>query len=381
MKTRIRWMTMLLFAALCLSSCTGRPAHSEAAAQAEAAGVQESAQTLPAPVAQAQEPVKTEPAPEEPAKEASVPEEPVEFFTGGITLWAGSDTALVNSKPVQIPAAPFVENGIFFFPLQFIAETLGWEYQYESGVVQLQSSLLWTTLSVGERTLCADGKKAVVTGTYRRFVPGSPEATAADDTYVPVVRDGVVFLPLEFLSTRTDNDTRSQFSFRAQMFPEDGYVIISGHGKENGIGGFYVWDKYDQLPQPLRDGMDELGVVSVSRDDYDVVEYGSNGLFVHVLRLRDGCEDEWQLDGYISAVYTTNPDIPTPRGLRVGEDISRIETTYDSNFYMQLLCITEDDVITKIRFFSYYDADNTIQRQPQTLYMDATEAGGLPSSE
>ena len=68
--------------------------------------------------------------------------------------------------------------------------------------------------------------------------------------------------------------------------------------------------------------MEELGTVGFSRDAYDVVEYGANGLFVHVLRLRDGCEDMDRLDGVISSVYTTNPDIPTLRGLRVGEEIS-----------------------------------------------------------
>lgn len=282
-------------------------------------------------------------------------------FAGGITLYAGSDTALVNSEPVEMPAAPFVENDIFYIPLQFVAETMGWEYQYEDGTVRLQSSLHWTTLTVGERTICADGVDATVTG------------GDAADFYVPVERDGIVFMPLNFLSARTDNDTRSSLSFRTQMFPEDGYVLLSGHGRENGIGGFYVWDIYDNLPEQQRACMRELGVVAVSRDVYNVVEYGADGLFVHVLRLQDGYENTDQLDGYISAVYTTNPDIPTPRGLRVGESVSRISTTYDGDLYMQLLCITEDDSITKIRFFSYYDEDPTILRQPTKLYMDAAD--------
>ena len=41
-------------------------------------------------------------------------------FTGGITLYADSRTAYVNSEPVEMPAAPFVENGNFYIPLQFV---------------------------------------------------------------------------------------------------------------------------------------------------------------------------------------------------------------------------------------------------------------------
>lgn len=299
-------------------------------------------------------------------------------FAGGITLYAGSDTALVNSEPLQMPAAPFVEDEIFYIPLQFVAEILGWDYQYEDGTVRLQSSLHRTTLTVGKRSICIDGIEATGTG----CAPDAPRSACVPDSYVPVERSGIVFIPLNFLSIRTDNDTISQVSFYAQMFPEDGYVIIQGCGKEEGIGGFYVWDIYDNLPAEQRAPMEKLGVVGFSRGAYDVVEYGADGLFVHVLRLRDGCEDWDRLDGVVSAVYTTNPDIPTPRGLRVGDSISRIYTTYDPNFYMQLLCITEGDVITQIRFTSYYDVDERIREQPQNLHMDAATAAGqdvLPS--
>ena len=42
----------------------------------------------------------------------------------------------------------------------------------------------------------------------------------------------------------------------------------------------------------------ELGIVGVSREDYNVVKYGRDGLYVHVLRLQEGKKDTWQgLDG------------------------------------------------------------------------------------
>lgn len=280
-------------------------------------------------------------------------------FTGGITLYAGNDTALVNSEPVKMESAPFIENDAFYIPLQFVAETMGWDYQQEGGTVHLQHGYHWTELTVGTQAICVDGVEANV-------------LSAA----APVEKGGVLFLPLDYLGTRTDNDVRSSLGFYSQLFAEEGYAILCGSGKEDGIGGFYVFDVYDELPEAQRAPMQELGVVGVSREAYDVVEYGADGLFVHVLRLKEGCENEDQLDGLISAVYTTNPDYPTPRGLRVGERISRIYTTYDANFHMHFLCITEDGVITRIRFNSYYDEDANIRTQPTCLHMDAAEAAG-----
>ena len=292
-------------------------------------------------------------------------------FTGGITLYADSRTALVNSEQVQMPAAPFEENGIFYIPLQFVAETMGWAYREEDGRITLSASVHQTALTAGERTIVVDGEEAAV----RRRDGQLPAEDAEEDSYAPLERDGQVFIPLDYLSARTEEDISSKLSFRTQWFSADGYAIVSGRGKENGLGGFYVGDIYDDLPEKQRAGMEELGTVGISRDAYDVAEYGADGLFVHVLRLRDGCEDLDRFDGVISAVYTLDPEIPTPRGLRVGEDVSRIYTTYDSAFYMQLLCLTEDDVITQIRFTCIYDADERIQKQPENLHMDAAAAG------
>lgn len=294
-------------------------------------------------------------------------------FTGGITLYADSRTAYVNSEPVEMPAAPFVENGNFYIPLQFVAKTMGWSYQEQSGTVALASSSHQTTLTVGTRTIRVDDDEATVNSYDWQF----PEEGAESDPYVPLIRDEIVFIPLDFLETRTDRDILSKLSFRTQWFPEERYAILSADGKEEGFCGFYLWDHYDDLPEAQRAGMEELGTVGFSRDAYDVVEYGANGLFVHVLRLRDGCEDMDRLDGVISSVYTTNPDIPTLRGLRVGEEISRIYTTYDESFFMELLCLTEGDVITQIRFrCAYYDDDERIRVQPTCLHMDAETAAG-----
>ena len=105
----------------------------------------------------------------------------------------------------------------------------------------------------------------------------------------------------------------------------------------------------------MTDGFAELGVVGVSREDYDVVKYGRDGLYVHVLRLQAGKEDREGLDGYVSCVYTTSPDYTSPRGLRVGDPAADAEETLETlwgSFEYEL----QDGVICRMGFFSYYDA-------------------------
>ena len=125
---------------------------------------------------------------------------------------------------------------------------------------------------------------------------------------------------------------------------------------EHTLGGISVWDEWDSLPQSVTEGFAELGVVGVSREDYDVVKYGRDGLYVHVLRLQESKDDTWPgLDGSVSCVYTTSPDYPTPRGLRVGDPEASAAETIGAlwgSFEYELT----DGVISRMGFFSYYDA-------------------------
>ena len=310
-------------------------------------------------------------------------------LTGGITMWVGSDIAMVNSVPTKMPAAPFVENGIFFFPVEFTAKTLGWDYSYKDGIVTIAmvhdherpiygskypGGVIIETkrcresvqFEIGSRTMVVNSEDCIVSGDYRIFQPGDPVYTAVDENYISVIRDGVVFAPADFVRHNADLDMIPYSFFSEEQFPDGGYVIFSGKGKENGIGGFYVWDEYDALPEELRGEMNVLGVVGESRDAYDVVEYGKDGLIVHVMRLQEGKEDLDGMDGQIHCVSVTDPAIATPRGLRCGENKERIMETYDSTFYQNFQCTLKDDVITRISFYSYYDVNDFTE---QSLFM------------
>ena len=296
---------------------------------------------------------------------------------GGITMWAGSDIAMVNSIPTQMPAAPFVENDVFYFPVEFTAEALGWDYSFTDGIATIEMvhdhEAYYGTdgvkieakrckesiqLEIGSRNMVTNGKKYLVTGSRRLFQSGAIEHTAVDDSYVPVIRDGIVFAPVDYVRCSENLETLPYPFFCEEQFPEGGYVIFSGAGKETGIGGFFLWDKYDELPEDLRDEMECLGVVGVSRDAYDVVEYGKDGLVVHVMRLQERKEDLDGMDGQIHCVSVTDPTIATPRGLHCGDSKERMMETYDSRFYQNFQCAVKDNLITRISFYSYYDVND-----------------------
>ena len=147
---------------------------------------------------------------------------------------------------------------------------------------------------------------------------------------------------------------------------DGGFYLLSANGvntpdRIGEIGGICLWDAWDMLPKTLTEGFTDLGVVGVSRENYDVVMYGRNGLYVHVLRLQDGKEDtERGLGDRVCGIYTTSPDYPTQRGLRVGDPESRAIELYGEDYLWDTFGYEQQDgVITRIGFFTYYDAWGT----------------------
>ena len=108
-------------------------------------------------------------------------------------------------------SAPFFEEGEFYVPLRFAAETLGWHYAEDGDTITLSATKTWEwgvdfapdggyslrpsdpvtqelELTVGERAFTLNG-----------------EAVESCSAGVPVRRDSVIYLPLDFL-TFSDGD-------------------------------------------------------------------------------------------------------------------------------------------------------------------------------
>lgn len=307
----------------------------------------------------------------EPPEPVETPEEPDygdAAFCGGVTLFAGSPIALVNSEEVTMEGAPFFEGDEFYMPLRFAAETLGWHYAEDGDAITLSATKTWEWgvdfapdggyflrpcepvtqalhLTVGERAFTLNG-----------------DAVESCSAGVPVRRDSVIYLPLDFL-TFSDGDGQQSvpWLFGGSTYdPEAGYAILNGQRNEAGLGGFYIWQNWDELPEVQREGFAESGMLGQSSiGEYNVVEYMRGGLRVHVLRpMTDGTEFSSDYDGAIVGVFTSDPSIATPRGLRPGDAWEKAEQVYDGSFADSLsLRLDEDDNIVELGLHSpYYDS-------------------------
>ena len=303
----------------------------------------------------------------EPVETSEEPDYGDAAFCGGITLFAGDPVALVNSEEVTMEGAPFFENDEFYMPLRFAAETLGWHYAEDGDAITLSAAKTWEwgvdfapdggyflrpcepvtqelELTVGERVFTQNG-----------------DAVESCSAGVPIRRDGMVFLPLDFL---TFSDGKGQQSvpwlFGGSSYdPETGYAILNGQRNEAGLGGFTVWQNWDELPAEQRGGFAEAEMLGQSSiGEYNIVKYTRGGLRVHVLRpMADGTELSGDYDGAIVGVYTSDPDIAAPRGLRPGDSWEKVEQICDSGFADSLsLRLDENDSIVELGLHSpYYD--------------------------
>ena len=323
--------------------------------------------------AQAVEPTETAEAPAEP--EAPEMQEEPDYgeaaFCGGITLFAGDTLALVNSEEAAMEGAPFLAGDDFYVPLRFASETLGWRYAESGDTVTLSATKTWEW----GVAFAPDGGYSLrrcepVTQTFC-FTIGSATVTRNGESFestsmgAPVRKDGVVYLPLN-LRSGGDSAGFGLFDYRPVPVQEDGtlmrrWLILNGQRNEAGLGGFYIWQKWDALPEVQREGFEQAetqpGPLSIG--DYDIVVYTRGGLSVHVLRpMADGTELSGDYDGAITGVYTTDHNLATPRGLRPGDPWERVEQIYDSSFADTLsLRLDENDNLVELGLHSpYYDS-------------------------
>lgn len=165
--------------------------------------------------------LKAEPtAPEsEPTKPEFLPvnPNPVEF----LEIQAGKRYAYTGREQVEMPAAPFVENGVFYFPLQFVAEAMGVQYAFSDGCAYLKYDEHMTQFFTDSPHFIVDGVESQVEGERTLFCEGLPKAPV-DESFTPLLRDGIVFLPVDYLPVE---HRRSYNSFGAQMCPSNENLV------------------------------------------------------------------------------------------------------------------------------------------------------------
>ncbi len=250
-----------------------------------------------------------------------------------VTLCPNVAEALVDGVRTPLPAAPFVENGIFYYPVEAVAQLMGVGYSRSGDTFRLFDSKDDVQLFLNSRQYIRNNQPGLLEGQRRVFAPGY-KYVPIDNSYVPVERDGVVFLPSDFLHAEVG------YFFDEREYsqnPDPGMVIFASRiREERGIGGFYLWHKFDETPPELRAGLHCIGKTDEYEGDYegeyDIMVYTGNGLNVHVLRLRPGEQNTGCFDGMISGIWTTNPEFSTARGLRCGDMPRRAWEIYGYDF-------------------------------------------------
>ena len=165
--------------------------------------------------------------------------------------------------------------------------------------------------------------------------------------------------------SRARCETDGEFYIRIRLVQEDGtltqsWLILNGQRNEAGLGGFHIWQNWDEIPAEQREGFVESGMLGQSSiGEYNVVEYTRGGLSVHVLRpMADGTEFSGDYDGAITGVYASDPNLATTRGLPPGDPWEKVEQVYDGRFADTLsLRLDEEDNIVELGLHSpYYDS-------------------------
>lgn len=268
----------------------------------------------------------------------------------GITLWVDRAEALVDGTLVTLDHAPFVENEVFYLPVEEIARLHGDTVSVEGDTMIVETDAGPYTMYAGQtRVTGPDGTEYTVNHQLRRYSEQYDHRPITKDT-TPRLRDGAAYLPAGF--ARQDQGA-PDYLCGGFSWPWDGFLILdTPRTDEQMCDGFSTLTVFDELPEAQRAKVRETGSLGITGDSYDEVEYRGDGYAIHVARLRPGEEDSAGLDGIIVAIVIDGPQCATARGLRVGDTPQRAWELY--GYLTQFGYEVSNGRITRIAFNSYY---------------------------
>ena len=280
----------------------------------------------------------------------------VKPFVGGITMFVGDEIALVNSVEKRMPAAPFVDHGIFFFPLCFVTEIYGWQYSCTGDIVTVRTPEHVFQYVLNAQTFFVDDIEYTQAGIAMLFDSSASdeERKAAAPYFYPKEKDGVVFFPSGYGSS----EQHSPSLFIISQYVQWNMIIFEGFAEELGFAGIYLQHNWDDLSKEETEGMISCGIIGDALTmGYEVEEYEGRGLHALVLREKaDAKETECGLDGNIISVYATSSETPTPRGVRCGDTELDLLHAYGFAYAFPYLTFGYDannDIVTKVGFHTY----------------------------
>lgn len=241
-----------------------------------------------------------------------------------LTLVADQKEALLNGERVHLPAAPFVQEGTFYIPLEATANLLNGVYSFENNVATVKLSGNVVQYEIGSVNSKVNGTNYAVKDYYCEFY--KPKTITNAEVYVPQSIDGVVFIPINFLSSLREKINVNLDLDCFEAYPDENLVILDLLFNSNGTEDVLLYDRYDDLAKDFRSELKFAGVVD-NVLNYAVEEYSNDDIHVYVLRL-ESLEDIEEMDGKVCSIYMTGSRYQTASGLKPGDSEYKCSLLY-----------------------------------------------------
>ncbi len=269
-----------------------------------------------------------------------------------LTLVADNDEALLNGESKSLATPPYIQNGIFYMPLEAVTKLLGGTYSFENNIATVELSGNTTKYQIGSHTVIINGEAFEVSGSRTDFSK-EWDTVEIDDNYAPLVLNNTVFIPASFTDRCYPRSGSPSIAW-AHPCPISRMVILGEFENERGVDEVKLMDFYDTLPEDFKSQLQYAGVVG-EVINYSIEEYQNDDIQVYVMHINEPYEDRENMDGRVCAINVVGNGYSTPRSLKTGDSEDRARLLYGyERFTGSFSYKVENGLVTAFNFYTRY---------------------------
>ncbi|PNT91765.1 hypothetical protein CDQ84_18595 [Clostridium thermosuccinogenes] len=250
-----------------------------------------------------------------------------------ISLKPDSKDILLNGEPRTIENAPFIQDGIVYVPLRETVELVNGMVTYFSKDKRIMIALkndanhvYITEIWVGDTRI-------------RRDIDYEPPVDNERKNKVPIAKDGVVFVPVEYLK---------YIGFGTNINPGE-RIILTTITNDFKIDDFVLGQDFNLLSDDAKNRFKPTGKIDYEDNNYKEEVYSDGDIEISLGIYKKPPYDGWQETRKIRKIVLLNDKYQTLRGLKVGDSVEKYMDLYDGDSLMNHFCVeTSDGRISKI---------------------------------
>lgn len=274
-----------------------------------------------------------------------------EGFT--LSLVANDPVAILNGESILMPHPPRIVDHRLYIPLKAVVELLGGTVSLDGDLGSVELSGCTAQYRIGQQTLILDDVTYSIDGTHLAFETGNGrEWLEAGTDYAPRILDDIFYIPADFAPSLCADYPLG----KVDVFPESRMAVYGGipFETEVTVSGITLERQFDNLPQAVRQGLRDMGVIETIPDyHYEVVQYAGKGLEVYVVRTLAGTGGIDNADGMVCAIRVTGGPHRTARGLAVNDSAYLAWRLYGNDgLTNHFQYRVTDGVVSSITFYS-----------------------------